>query len=44
MEVMTADTPSPHLFENMAHTYSSMSNYPKVQCASVTASVHGQSR
>jgi hypothetical protein len=30
METMTADSPSAHLFENMAHTYSSMSNYPKV--------------
>jgi hypothetical protein len=32
MEAMTADSPSPALFENMAHTYSSMNNYPKVQC------------
>lgn len=31
METMTADSPSPHLFENMAHTYSSMSNYPKAK-------------
>lgn len=44
MEVMTADSPSPALFENMAHTYSSMNNYPKVWLASVSMHVHVRSQ
>jgi hypothetical protein len=30
MEEMTASSPSAALFENMAHTYSSMGDFPKV--------------